>query len=308
VRLASLTAIKIEGDVVEEFLRHTLQFVDHAIVVDYGSLDAGPEIVAQLIAEGLPVTWWDGSVSWLDETQRLEFVRRAFAAFEPEYLFLVDADEFLRAPSRRALEESLSLLRGLHAALPWLTYVPVPGDPAEEPRVLGRVRHRLAREMRPYFKVAVHESFMDHPSATIGRGNHSVVVNGENLALACPFDVRLAHVPVRGERQVQSKALLGWPSSIATGAHETPGNDHHWLRLSERLRQKQDWAHDDFLRSAWHYLEPDDSKGIPEVVFDPIPPVERRYEPEQPEPLELSMAFMRQLALELWRARSTAGR
>jgi hypothetical protein len=295
VRLTALTTVKIEGDVLEEFVRHTLRFVDRLIVVDNGSLDAAREILGDLVSEGLPLTVWEGEAVPSSAGTRTLLARRAFAAFETDYLLAIDVDEFVRAASRAVLEEALANLDGAHALVPWVTYVPTPSDDAEEPRVLVRLRHRLRTEPRSYSKVFVHRSFAERAGSSLVPGNHAVLEAGAAAESRVLTGIELAHFPVRSLIQIQSKALIGWPKFLAMGFNETHGLAYQWLRLNELLLERADWDANDFYRIAWHYLDEDEKR--PELVFDPLPRVELRYNRAQPELLALSIAFTRQLAL-----------
>jgi hypothetical protein len=295
VRLTALTTVKIEGDVVEEFVRHTLRFVDQLIVVDNGSLDASREILRELTSEGLPVSIWEGEAVPTRADHWTAHARRAFAAFETDYLLLLDVDEFVRAPSRPALETALEALGGAHALVPWATYVPTPDDETGEPRVLTRIRHRLRRESRPFFKVIVHRSFVERACASIAPGNHSVSDVDSGVASSALPGIQLAHIPVRSLKQIQSKALIGWPKFLAMGFSEQDGLAYQWLRLNERLLNSPRWDASEFFRFAWHYLDEEEER--PELVLDPLPPVELRYQRESPELLALAIRLTRQLAL-----------
>ena len=148
---------------------------------------------------------------------------------------MLDVDEFVRAPSRPALEEALTGLGGAHGLVPWTTYLPTPDDDVGEPRVLARIRHRLRHEPRPFYKVFVHRSFVEHAGALIAAGNHGVFDAQDEVVSTIIPDVQLAHIPVRSLLQLQSKAMLGWPAFLAMGFTEEQEIAYHWRRLNERL-------------------------------------------------------------------------
>ena len=154
MNLTALALVKIDGDIIEEFVRHTLRFVDRLIVADNVSLDATGEILQALQAEGLPLKVWRLEMIAERAGITTELARRAFAETPCDYLLILDADEFVKTPSRAALEASLSSLPvGAHALVPWETYVPTRDDDPEERRVLARIRYRRRFESRPYSKV-----------------------------------------------------------------------------------------------------------------------------------------------------------
>ena len=115
-----------EADVIEAFIRHNLTVLDGLAIVDHGSTDATPALLASLSAEGLPLR--------IEVNAELEFrqseivtrlARRIFATTDADFIFLLDADEFLKVPSRARLEAALaSLPPGVHAIQEWHTYVP----------------------------------------------------------------------------------------------------------------------------------------------------------------------------------------
>jgi hypothetical protein len=298
VRLTALTSTKIEGDIVEEFVRHTLRFVDQVIVVDNGSLDAANDVLSELQTEGLPVYVWPGWAVPSSADPWTPNARRAFATFETDYLLMLDVDEFLRAPSRGALEAALAGLYGAHGLVAWTTYLPTPDDDAAEPRVLARIQHRLRHEPRPFYKVFVHRSFAEHAGALIAAGNHGVFDAQDDVVLRIIPDVQLAHIPARSLLQLQSKAVLGWPAFLAMGFTEEQEIAYHWRRLNARLLSDATWDNGEFFRLARQYLdgkEPE-TEELPELVFDPLPTVERRYQREPPALLPLAMRFTGQIA------------
>jgi hypothetical protein len=296
VKLTALTLVKIDGDVIEEFVRHTLKFVDHLIVVDNASLDLTPVILTALVAEGLPVTIWHDEIVAENPNITTELARKAFAESSTDYLLILDADEFIKVSSRRELESALSALpAGAHASFAWTTYVPTKSDDPREPRTLARLQHRRVFESNPYTKLVISSSFRDQPHATIIYGNHDVE-DPAGTAIVTPLSgVQLAHFPVRSLSQIQCKVLLGWSMFLAMGYDEEGALAYQWRRLYDRLRLNPVWSADDFWRYAWSYLD-EGEQDMPEVVYDPLPHVICRYESEAPDVLRTAIKYTRQLA------------
>ena len=55
MRIVGVAMVRNEADIVEAFVRHNLTQVDALTVVDHGSTDGTSEILAALVAEGLPL-------------------------------------------------------------------------------------------------------------------------------------------------------------------------------------------------------------------------------------------------------------
>jgi hypothetical protein len=48
--------VRNEADIIEAFVRHNVRVLDGLAIVDHGSFDGTSEILAALVAEGLPVS------------------------------------------------------------------------------------------------------------------------------------------------------------------------------------------------------------------------------------------------------------
>ena len=118
--------VRDEADIIEAFVRHNLTVVDGLAIVDHGSSDGTAEILAALVAEGLPLrTTVDASSDFRQSAVVTRLARAVFADCDPDYIFLLDADEFLKVPSRARLEARLAPLPpDVHAVQSWQTYVP----------------------------------------------------------------------------------------------------------------------------------------------------------------------------------------
>ncbi|MFO1281920.1 MAG: glycosyltransferase family 2 protein [Burkholderiales bacterium] len=142
--LWGVSMMRNEEDIVEAFVRHNLAILDGLLVVDHNSTDATSAILASLCAERLPlVVMRNDSPGYLQAEVTTTAARQVFARTPADFVFPLDADEFLKAPSRGALEAFLaSLPPGTHALLDWPTYAP-PFD-----HLHNDTRRRVARLLR----------------------------------------------------------------------------------------------------------------------------------------------------------------
>jgi hypothetical protein len=294
MRLVALTATKVEGDIVEAFVRHTLRFVTRVVVIDHACVDDTRSILNALVAEGLPITIWEGEAVTPSPNRRTENVRRALAEFDCDFLFLLDVDEFIVAPSRASLAEALAKMPpGAHGLMPMRTYVPTPQDDCG-PNPIVRIRHRLCVEPRTIYKVVVNRAFADHRYATVIPGNHAIDdPTAEGTSEELP-GVALAHFPIRSIEQLQAKAILGWPRFLAMGFTEQSGLARHWLRLNDDLYEHASWTQERFYELADSYQ----SNGVDAslLTLDPIDVPACRYPHVVPAPLTTAIALTRQLA------------
>ncbi len=126
LRLYGLARVKNEADIIEEFVRHNLRYVDALTVVDNVSLDNTALVLEPLVDEGLPLrVLHDASLPKRQYETMTRVARDSLASTDWDFLFLLDADEFVVAPDRDALERSLGALApDTCGLLPWRTYIP----------------------------------------------------------------------------------------------------------------------------------------------------------------------------------------
>lgn len=291
MKIATVTMVRHDGDVIEEFVRHTARFVDQLYIYNNVALDASAEILAALQGEGLPLILRDVDQMIIHDWHWNNVLRQVWSETDADYLISIDADEFLIAESRAILERELAELPpGAHGILPWVTYVPLPGDDLDEPRTLARIQHHLAREHVQWHKIAMARTFVEQSAVSSVIGAHAVK-GADNFQLRT---VRLAHFPVRSLAQVKAKALLGWSSFLALGYGEKEGLGYQWQRLYLELLKNPNWTETEFYYFGRTYLGISTEGTTP--VREPLPPVERRYVRPDQDLFTIALAFTQQLA------------
>ncbi len=283
MRLFGIAMARDEADVVEAFVRHNLSVLDGLAIGDHGSLDGTTEILAKLQAEGLPLRVVQIREAAFFQSRRVtELARETFSAEKADFVFALDADEFLKVPSRRTLESALSAVpAGMHVLTHWLTYVPDDLEASEGAFGPGHLWWRLKIERHAMHKLIVSRALLDQPSAVIAFGNHLV---SEPDAATPPRHARLpaevvayAHCPVRSREQLCSKVITGYLRSQAPGATLAD----HWGDLYRELRNGGTLPPERLREIARNYTLPR-ARWRPadeiELVEDPVPmAVELRY-------------------------------
>jgi len=247
MQLVGVAMVRNEADVVEAFVRHNLRTLDRLLVVDHRSDDGTRDILAALVREGLPlaVEHEEGAAQRQSEvTTRL--ARAAFAA-GADVVVPVDADEFLKVPSRAALERVLqSVPASLCGALAWQTYVPEAEPEAGD--AFPTLRRRRTAEAHGLHKVVLTGAFRDAPAAVVGYGNHTVLMTGPGHDLArtpvrlglLPASIAaLAHLPVRSAGQIMRKVAVGW-AAYQTAVKSDAELVFHWRELVEAFARDGD--------------------------------------------------------------------
>ncbi|HET9764005.1 MAG TPA: glycosyltransferase family 2 protein [Casimicrobiaceae bacterium] len=237
--LHGIAMVRNEADVVEVFVRHNLTVLDRLTVVDHGSSDNTPAILAALSREGLPLEVVAEPREAFSQSEVVtREVRRIFSTTAADIVFLLDADEFLKVDSRARLEGALdSIPDGMYAVQEWHTYVPDFSRPLDPVELI-----RSARKVMPAgigHKAIVTRAFLES-TLYVADGNHHLRrrlnlgdFDVEPFRLR-PEDAKLAHVPVRSAAQFSAKILVRWLARlIEPERHQLLGRQ--WLKAYDHL-------------------------------------------------------------------------
>jgi hypothetical protein len=233
-----------------------------------------------------------------------ELARATLAREDADFVFALDADEFLKCPSREKLEQALSAVpRDMHAVAHWMTYVP---DTFDDIATFGpaHLRRRLRVERVTLYKAIVGRSFVERTAEMLVMGNHLVadpaLADPPPHARLRPDVVAVAHCPVRSRRQLEAKIIIGYLAHLATG----PARKNlafHWRKLYEQLREGTPLTQERLRDIACNYgLQPAlwQPADAVELIEDPVVlAFETRY-PAPPSigTLQLLMRFSERLA------------
>lgn len=254
MKLWGVSMVRNEEDIVEAFVRHNLTILDGMLVVDHNSTDRTLTILTALCAERLPlVVKRHEAPGYLQAEITTSATREVFARTGADFVFPLDADEFLKVGSRAELDEYLrSLPPEVHPVLEWPTYVPPFDDVRRDVVASIRAARRLLGRARQIGKVAVARRFASIPGAYVGQGNHEVYVGNDprsarRLPMAgAPAAFCVAHLPARGAVQHTKKFGVRQLARAAAGRNYPP--DSNFYRACAGLRAGHVPTPDDMLR------------------------------------------------------------
>jgi hypothetical protein len=271
MRLFGVAMVRNEADVIEAFVRHNLSVLDGLVIVDHGSFDDTAEILAKLQAERLPLrVVRDANPAFFQAERVTAVARETLLRERADFVFAMDADEFLKVESREELDRTLAKLPDdVHAIAHWLTYVPESFDGGGA-ITRSHLRWRLKSERHASYKTLIGRSFAQQQQQYVVRGNHLV---NDPARPNPPAHVRLpqevvalAHCPVRSREQLEAKVIVGYLAHLAT----QPNNEiqaFHWKDIYEELRAGQRLTDERLRAIACNY-------GLPREVWRPVTDVE----------------------------------
>jgi hypothetical protein len=151
---------------------------------------------------------------------------------------------------------------GMHALVPWVTYIPdFERTSRADPVAVLQSAKRLSAERKSQHKVVVGRHFLDTPAAFVAMGNHRVFPSDDAPGASCPHArvpgeaIAVAHLPIRSADQFTAKVALGWLAYLASG-RDNPSLSFHWGEAYAMLMAGRRFSADDLIAMAANYSIP----------------------------------------------------
>ena len=286
MRLAAVTTVRNECDIIESFVRHNAAFLDCFYILDHRSTDATPVILRKLADEGFPVllSREDRGIFYQSATMT-RLIRHALDDYPWDFIIPLDADEFLRVSDRATLEAALAGSDGTSLGLSnVVTYVPTENDHLNEIDVLRRIVHRATTVPDigcKIGKVIIPGGLVRHAGFALNEGHHGVSIDGRPVPERWLDALSLAHFPVRSVDQfVLRTALcrLAWSSR----SDYNPAWGWQYEKFIELLKTKPVLSAPDLTEAALLYVDiygqPDQTPHRKMLVRDPVTPTYDRLQ------------------------------
>ncbi|MEP7183718.1 MAG: glycosyltransferase family 2 protein [Betaproteobacteria bacterium] len=318
MKLWGVAMVRNESDIIEAFVRHNLTLLDGLAIVDHRSADDTMKILTTLAREGLPLmVLANDAVAYAQKEIMTSALRHVLARTPADFVFPLDADEFIKAPSRAHMERVLAAMpAGAHGLMHWPTYVPDFDLPWRGIVACAKSARRVVEERHEHGKVIVARRFASTPRALLAGGNHAVMPwFGATPADLDPHhlfaleDLALAHLPHRSAQQFVVKIVINRLARIAVGRDLQPNRArlHAYERICAGLPVDAQFIRAmtiNFGITPDKWIDPDDAR----LVDDPfLADVVLRYTPaEQTPPLPLVLTAVEQLAQREAAARASA--
>ncbi len=257
MKFIGFTMVKNEEDILEQFVRHNLHFLDRLYIFDHGSSDSTMDILRALASEGLPVV----SVNAASST----FVGYAQAEIMSSILqlcirdngagtyFPMDADEFIHFQADlNTLKQEIADISAQAFNIAYMN-MPYPGahdaalhqDVPKSFNLLGKWEAMSGHNMKAAVRVD-DPTLFGHYQVT--QGNHQIAFNGSVLAKSEHFDaLRYIHVPVRSSEHAFRKFVIGWLANVQKYGKDTRAANH-WKLAFDLICKEQDYAKIDCTR------------------------------------------------------------
>ena len=262
-RLACVTLVRNEIDILPAFLQHVAALFDDVVIMDHNSVDGTHETLCVAALEKPDWHIWRVTdPGYFQEAYCTFAMRWLFQNTAAEAVVFLDADEFIDIHTRKMLDAVVWTCceQAFVGSLPWRNCLPeAPGA-----KVYHGCQHWRPSGKPQGSKIIIPRSVWNkYPQIRPGLGNHNAEI-GTNAVPASPVG-RLLHFPLRSVAQMKQKLVLG-ALSILAREDDIPRGRHHWFEALRRLAAEGlDEA--DMLGMAASYSEAD-------AAFFRLPPNE----------------------------------
>ena len=238
-RTGVVVLIKNEIDIIEAFLSHLLALFDVIVIVDHGSQDGTRQVIDAVADADSRVTVYSLEVpSYIQALTMNHVARTAPELRDVDWLFFLDADEFLPFASRADFDAALAK----HASatvisMAWLNAVPETyWDSYVDLRESTTVY--LPSRDSDFRKIAYRPRMVDRQKVWVEQGNHAILAQkGSTPLLTQMAEFPLIHLPVRSRAQLMLKLNQGVLAYLKLGSSRSKLDGSHWFRLQDALQQ-----------------------------------------------------------------------
>lgn len=205
MRIAAASMVRNEVDIIKDFLNINSDMFDMIFIADMLSTDGTTELISHYIEAGSPIHKY--TLPYLAKYQSeaiTELTRLAFSQ-GADWVFPIDADEFLHVESRKFLEDLLENWGSPVMHLPWLNLIPIRYGSFTQFEFLQE--YRWSGNLSKFKKVAISRNyFVSNPNFQIDPGNHNVRPSIAEEAECERIGIQMMHIPARSAKRAIYKA------------------------------------------------------------------------------------------------------
>lgn len=248
-RIAVISTVKNESDIIESFCRQTATFCDVHFILNNGSTDNTLEIINELYKEGLNI-----NIVSAIETKPFDyivpvlkdFINTAIDSYGADIVIPLDGDELLFAHpntefSIRDVLESLPEV-GLYAySARTRCYIPTVFKRKNDefmPKYFNKY-HESVMNTSPFQKVFMNSRIIKEHGAIFNLGNHNAFIDNRKIERMYVPELMLTHFPIRSVEQLMTKVIIMWMDNLRVPNRKNDSlTGYHTRYLYEQIKEK----------------------------------------------------------------------
>lgn len=234
-QIAVVAMVKNEADIIRAFSRHALALFDEVVVVDHGSDDGTAEYLASLAEANQRVELLHlKEPSYIQSVTMTHVVRDRPQLRNADWIFLLDADEFLPFTNRQDFEEALAGFANCPVlSMRWQNLIPKTYW-ADEVAIDQSDQFLISPQPSQFCKIAFQPARISIDRTVVAQGNHTLLETNNGLEVpSFDADFPLLHLPVRSVDQLLLKLNQGVLSYQKMGGSRDQAQGTHWYKLKD---------------------------------------------------------------------------
>jgi hypothetical protein len=261
LRLGVISMVKNEADIIETYVEHLLKLFDEIVIVDHGSADGTLEFLESAQKKHPAITLYRlEEQGYIQALVMNTLVKECAQLRDMDWLFLLDADEFLPFASKKELHASFArYAKSPVVAMYWKNLVPASlSEYAFDPNSEFLVPPYTS----PFHKIAFQPKKLSDERYWIEQGNHAIARwQGGPLLQHTDANFPIWHIPVRSADQLSLKLNQGVMSYLSIGATRERVEGLHWFTLLNEIGGAD--LSKDILNSVIHFYGQQSQKVSP---------------------------------------------
>jgi hypothetical protein len=234
-KIAIVSMVKNESDIIELFLKINIRIADRIYIIDHSSNDGTFEISKEIQKNNPNIEIFSYSKKDFNQSQVITSIVKSIASKNIfDYIIPLDADEFIDAIDNQYFINIVQTTINKNEAglIPWETYCPISSNFFETEAPLFNCFRKRSNEPRQFYKIILGNEYAK--DCIISEGNHSALskIYGSPHKL---IGINLKHAPVRNQYQIIRKSLMG-SYALALKEHRLNGEGYHWDEIAEIAR------------------------------------------------------------------------
>jgi glycosyltransferase involved in cell wall biosynthesis len=260
-RIYAATMIRNDADLVLPFLAQAEELFDSLLIVDVQSTDGTTEAIASFAATKTKINLYSIDKQEKYQSAIMNYLARAAFDEGADWLFFLDADEYINVDSRGSLEHYLKAFPHDVMHLPWINLVPThygtfaSFDVSQDFFWRGRTSK--------FNKIALSNLFIaNNPDFYISEGNHTVARDFTSGPLEMTRDgLTLLHLPIRSLDRFKYK-MVNARRTLLSKHNRKPGEGSHVLTISDLIEDGYSLGDCELNSIAAHYGDSDHERDV----------------------------------------------
>jgi hypothetical protein len=238
MKIAAVSMVKNESDIIELFIKINSRFFDAIYILDHQSTDSTSEIIKSMKKLGYNVYYAFVNDRIYNQSRITSNAVNQIASLNLyDFIMPIDADEFIPDNDFELIKEFLKKNKSNFdlGFIPWKTYCPINIRYFEADAPLYENFVPRIAEVNQFYKIIISNELSK--KCTIAMGNHDLSDFSKKINFQKHIiPSHLIHAPIRSQEQIISKAILG-SYSFKLKKDRAPGEGFHWDQIATKIRE-----------------------------------------------------------------------